>query len=59
MGQEGSIGSFLVGQQESICSNLLGQGSICSILVGQGSIGSILKGQQRCIGSFLVGSRSL
>ena len=48
-----------MGQQESICSNVLGQGSICSILVGQGSIGSILTGQQRCIGSFLVGSRSL
>ena len=48
-----------MGQQESICSNLLGQGSICSILVGQGSIGSILMGQKQCIGSFLVGSRSL
>ena len=48
-----------MGQQESICSNLLGQGSICNILVGQGSIGSIHMGQQQCIGSFLVGSRSL
>ena len=48
-----------MGQQESICSNLLGQGSICSILVGHGSIGSTLVCQQGCIGSFLVGSRGL
>ena len=59
MGQQGSIRSFLVGQLESICSNLLGQASICSILVGHGAIGSILVGQQGCIGSFLDGSRGL
>ena len=59
MGQQVSIRSFLVGQQESICSNLLGQGSICSILVGHSATGCILVGQQGCIGSFLVGSRGL
>ena len=48
-----------MGQQESICSNLLGEGSVCSILVGHGSICSILMGQQGCIGSFLVGSRGV
>ena len=48
-----------MGQQESMCSNLLGQGSICSILVGHGSIGSILVCQKWYIGSFLVGSRGL
>ena len=59
MGQQGSIRSFRVGQQESICSNLLGHGSICSILVGHGSIGSTLVCQQGCIGSFIVGTRGL
>ena len=48
MCQQGSIGSFFVGQ-----------GSKCSILVGQGSIGSILVGQHVPIGSISVGLLSI